>query len=124
MRHSGNSILAWAPRVLAILYAIFLSMFAFDVFSFHAGFWRMAAGFAIHLVPTAVVVLALVIAWRREWFGAVAFCALGVFYLWWARGKFDLNTYIIISGPVFLTGVLFFLSWLRRPSVRKKAAIS
>jgi len=69
-------VLFWTPRVLCILFAIFLSLFSLDVFSEGYGFWETILALLIHLVPVYIVVIALVIAWRWEWVGASLFITL------------------------------------------------
>jgi hypothetical protein len=75
---SARRVLFWAPRVLCVLFALFASMFAFDVFSESRGFWPTVGGLLIHLVPTCILVIVLLVAWRWEWVGAVLFTALAV----------------------------------------------
>jgi len=104
--------LFWAPRILGILFAIFISLFALDVFGNGAGFWETLIGLLIHLVPTYLVVISLLIAWRWERLGAALFLALGGAYLMDAWGRFDWTAYAAISGPLFLIGILFMTDWL------------
>jgi hypothetical protein len=112
---TGKRILFWAPRVLAILFAVFISLFALDVFGAGYGFWETLLALFMHLIPTWFVLLALALAWRWEWIGAILFAALGLGYILMARGQFDWIAYLLISGPLFLTGALFLVSWwLRR----------
>ena len=108
-------VLHWTPRVLGILFAAFISLFALDAFGQGYGFWGSLAAFLIHMVPTGLILAALVVAWRWEWLGAVLFVALGAAYLIEAWGKFDWLTYALVSGPAFLTGALFLAGWLLRP---------
>ena len=110
--------LFWTPRILCILFAVFVSMFAADVFGDGYGFWKTVVAFLIHLVPTYIVIIALVVAWRREWIGAILFIGLAVFYLVWAWGRFTWITYLVMSGPLFLVGVLFLVNWLYRIELR------
>ncbi len=110
--------LHWTPRALGIAFAVFVSIFALDVFSMDAPLWRQLLGFAIHLIPTYLVVTVLVFAWKREWVGAVGFIALGLLYIGMTWGKFALGVYFIISGPVFLIGLLFLADWLLRRKLR------
>lgn len=117
---SVQRLLFWTPRALCILFAAFLSLFALDVFGEGYGFWRAILALLIHLVPTYIVVIVLVIAWRWEWVGAVLFTALALFYLVWTRGKFPWSTYLAMSGPLFLVGVLFLLNWLYRAELRTR----
>ena len=81
MNASVKRVLFWAPRILCILFAIFLSVFALDVFSEGYGFWQTIGALLLHLVPTFIVVIALLIGWRWEWVGAALFGAQAVFYL-------------------------------------------
>jgi hypothetical protein len=94
-------------------------MFALDVFGEGHGFWQTVGAFLIHLVPTYVVVIALVVAWHREWIGAIIFNGLAVFYLIWAWDRFTWVTYLAISGPLFLVGALFLINWLYRVELHR-----
>jgi energy-coupling factor transporter transmembrane protein EcfT len=89
-------------------------MFALDVFSEDSGFWQTIVALLIHLIPTFIVVIALLIGWRWEWVGSVLFGALALFYVVWMWGRFPLVTYLSISGPLALVGVLFLLNWIYR----------
>ena len=51
----------WSPRVLAILFAMFLSVFALDVFSEGNVFGETVLALLMHLVPTYLVVIGLII---------------------------------------------------------------
>lgn len=123
MKTPLKQLLFWTPRILAILFAAFISIFALDVFDGHHGFWQTAVALGMHLIPTAVLVLILVLAWRWEWIGALLFAGLGVFYIVAFHGRFPWATYVIISGPLFVMGALFLLNWLFRSELhhRKQA---
>ena len=101
----------WAPRVLAISFAVFVSLFALDVFGDGGGFWKTTVALLIHLIPTWIILFVLAISWRREWVGAVGYAALGVLYLGMAWNRFHWSTYVMIAGPLFLVGALFLISW-------------
>jgi len=120
MNTSTKRVLFWTPRVLCILFAMFLSIFALDVFSEGHGFWETILALLIHLVPTYIVVIALVIAWRWEWVGAILFSALAVFYVVWFWGRFPLVNYLCISGLLVLAGVLFLFNWIYRAQLRTR----
>ena len=106
--------LFWTPRILGILFSIFLCMFSFDVFGEGLGFWETILALLMHLIPVYIVVIVLVVAWRWEWVGALLFIALAGFYVVWAWGRFDWSAYAVISGPLVLAGVLFLLNWIYR----------
>jgi len=114
MSSRTKKVIYWSPRILGILFAVFISLFAFDVFGEGYGFWEAILALLIHLVPTYLVIIALVLAWRWEWIGAVLFTGLGIFYIIWTWGKFPWVTYVVISGPLFLVGILFLVNWITR----------
>ena len=112
--------LYWAPRILGICFAAFISLFALDVFGEGYTFWETVAALFIHLVPTYLVIGALFLAWRREWIGALLFIGPSLFYLVQVWGKESWLAYLAISGPLFLTGVLFALNWVFRDQLRDR----
>jgi len=104
-------LLFWSPRVLALLFAVFIGLFALDVFDGRHGFWRTMAAFLMHLIPTGVLLLILALAWRWEWIGALLYPALGLFYLVSSLGRLHWSACVVIAGPLFVLGLLFLLSW-------------
>jgi hypothetical protein len=112
--------LFWTPRVLGILFAVFISLFAMDVFEGHQPLGQVLLALAMHLIPTALIVGALAVAWRWEWVGAVLFFGLGVAYIVTMRGRFSWDTYALIAGPAFLMGLLFLLNWRYRTELRRR----
>jgi hypothetical protein len=123
MNLSIKKTLFWTPRVLGLLFAGFVSLFALDVFGEGYGFWGTILALLMHLIPTGIILIALAIAWRREWVGGLVFVALGTWYLVGCWGRFPWSTYLIISGPLFLLGGLFVLDWVYR-SRRQSAALT
>ena len=52
MTEVSKKVLYWAPRVSCIAFALFLSLFAMDVFGEGLGFWRTLFALFLHLIPT------------------------------------------------------------------------
>src|ERR1035438_6226099 len=75
--------LFWTPRALAIAYIAFISLFALDVFGEGRGFWEILLRLTMHLVPTFVLIVALLLAWRWEWVGATLYAGAGMLYVIW-----------------------------------------
>jgi len=121
MNQTVEKILFWSPRVLGILVAIFVSIFALDVFGEGYSFWETIAALAMHLIPTLVILIVLGIAWRWEWTGGFLFVALGVLYITLFWEPSNLPAYLIISGPLFLVGILFLLDGCYRKANLPKA---
>ncbi|NQU06074.1 MAG: hypothetical protein HQ568_08275 [Calditrichaeota bacterium] len=120
MTTTTKKLLYWSPRVLCILYAAFISLFALDVFEDGFNGLETLIALAMHMIPTAFIVIVIIVTWRWEWVGGILFNGLAVFYIVWAWGKFPLATYIAISGPMFLAGILFLINWKYRSELRDR----
>jgi len=118
MTRPVKRLLFWTPRILCILFVVFVSLFALDVFGEGYGFWGTMLALLMHLIPTGVILIVLAISWRWEWVGGILFTALGALYLVMFWGRFHWSAYLLISGPLFLVGVLFLISWLYRAALR------
>lgn len=114
MSRTGERVLYWAPRALGIAFALFISVFALDVFGENLPLSKLLIAMGLHLIPTGIIVLVLALSWKREWLGFVGFIALGLLYMWMTRLRFQVIAYLIISGPAFLIGLLFLANWLWR----------
>jgi len=120
MNETTKRVVYWTPRIICIAFAAFLGIFAMDVFSMRVDFWHKALALLIHLIPTALVLIALMVGWRREWIGAVVFPLLAVFHLVTKWG-FHWSVYALIDGPLLLMAVLFWVNWSNRATLRPSA---
>jgi len=118
MKLPMKRLLYWTPRILCVLFAAFISIFALDVFDGNHGLWNTILALLMHLIPTGIILVMLAISWRWEWVGGILFPALGVCYLIMTHGRFPWSTYLVISGPLFLVGALFLLNWFYRRELR------
>jgi len=109
-----NKILYWTPRVLTIVFILFLGLFALDSFEGDQSMIKKLGGFFIHLIPNFVLILTLVVAWKHEWVGTLAFALVGIAYIIMFWGRFPVATYLIISGSLFMIAILFWLNWMNR----------
>lgn len=85
--------LAWC---LIIFYIIFISLFALDVFENAGWFWALV----IHLIPSMVLVVISIIAWKKRRVGGVLFLLAGLimavfFHSFW------------LALPVLVVGLIF-----------------
>lgn len=111
LKHPG---LYWAPRILSILFILFISMFALDVFVEGSSITQILIGLFMHLIPSFVLIIFLLISCRYEIFGGIAFILAGITYMLMViRSPFEwymISWSLIIAGPAFIVGILFFLS--------------
>lgn len=92
--------LYWLPRVLAIVFITFISMFALDVFGEPQWFLALL----IHLIPSYVLIFLTFVAWKNELIGGGLFVGIGVFML--VSSDFEP---LIISLPMIVIGLLFLI---------------
>ena len=109
MLNRRRSLLFWLPRILGILFILFLSMFALDIFEMNLGFWGTMVGLFMHLIPSFMLVAVLVIAWRWEMAGGILWIVVGLLYLVISPGSFSGALSLVI--PVFIVGILFLADW-------------
>lgn len=109
--------LKWIPRIVSILMALFVSVFALDSFSPEVSFWKSLPGFLIQLIPAFLIILILILSWKREWIGGIFFVVLGIVYIIWSSRSG--NGTHLIDVPLFLIGMLFMASWLLRKEIRE-----
>src|SRR3989344_4685594 len=94
----ANKFIFWTPRILAILFILFLAMILLDV---------------------------LIISWKHEIVGGIAFVLAGIAHMissvvradvdpWYISAAFSL----IIDVPAFFIGILFLIGWRQK---RKRA---
>jgi len=110
MANISKTLLLWAPRIAGLIVAGFLALFALDAFN-ERSFVAALPAFAIHLIPSLLVLTVVAVAWKFEWIGAIAFIGLAVLYAVSVNGRLD--WIIVISGPLALVGVLFLVSYWR-----------
>jgi hypothetical protein len=113
-----KKLLYWTPRTLCIVFIMFTSLFALDVFEESIGIWETILAFLMHLIPTFIMIVLLVITWRWEWIGGILFILLGILYIVMNWGRFPLMTYSLIAGPLVIIGILFLLNWKYRAELR------
>jgi lysylphosphatidylglycerol synthetase-like protein (DUF2156 family) len=117
MKRPVKQILFWTPRVAGILFILFISIFALDVFGPGYSFWETLLALFMHLLPSIGLAIAVALAWRWEWIGAVLFGGFAIWYIAVMRG-FPLSVYLLLAGIPFVVGILFAAGWIYRKEIR------
>jgi len=93
-------------------------MFSLDVFETGLTAWQIAVGLFMHNIPVLILAIIIWISWKYEIVGGVVFILAGLAYIaLLARNPFQwymLSWAILISGPAFLTGILFLIGWFKK----------
>lgn len=108
----ASSLLYWIPRVFTMLAIMFMMMFSLDAFEGNESFGNKIIGFLINNIPVFILIIILVIAWKRELIGGMlfilAFIAGGIFFKSFSGNPGSL----VVIAPFLITGVLFILHHL------------
>ncbi|MEN8139128.1 MAG: hypothetical protein ABFR62_11920 [Bacteroidota bacterium] len=123
-------ILHWSPRILCILAILFISMFALDAYEPDLPFWKQLGAFAMHLIPSFVLTLILLIAWKWELIGGILFAVIGLALSPWVfKHNYNMNhsywmslgIIMMITVPFVIVGVLFIMSYLKKRNNKLKS---
>lgn len=85
-------------RILSIVFILFISLFALDVFGNNFRF--IALG--MHLIPTIVAIILTLVAWKKEFLGGILWIVLGVFFM-----IMSLESWIIYVPAMVIGGLNF-----------------
>lgn len=125
----NSRLIHWLPRIICILAISFVSIFALDAFDPNLTIWQQVQGFAMHLIPSFILLLILLIAWKWELVGGILFLIIGIvlsplIYMHNYRMNGSVGTSLLIittiTFPFILVGVLFIIGYLNK---RKKAKV-
>lgn len=123
MENKINRFIYWTPRVLSIIFILFLALFSLDVFDEGLDFWGTVLGLFMHNIPVIILAIVLWISWKHEIVGGLVFTFAGIFYAVMMlremlrdsfEGGMASAAILIIAGPALLIGILFFINWKGR----------
>lgn len=101
-----------APRVAAILIIFFIGLFSLDIFEMQAPPLQLLGAFLIHNIPSIVLTVLLIAAWKRPVVGFVAFLAAAVlFIIFFVRDLSALPNLLLFVLPILMVALLFYADW-------------
>lgn len=128
MEKNINKFIFWTPRVLSILLIVFLAIFSLDVFDGDHGFWGTVLGLLIHNIPSFILLGILIISWKYEIIGGVAFILAGISYLVFTIVRETIEPWymslvlsLILVVSAFLIGILFLVGWFKKKKITRSA---
>ena len=111
-----NKLLFWLPRIITIIFILFISMFSLDVFGTGQGFWTTLLALFMHLLPTIILVLILILFWKKSILLGSMWVAFGIVYIAVMIPNmikhfeyYYLSWLVMFSGVAFVIAFLFFL---------------
>jgi len=99
-----------------------MALMSLDIFGNGYTLWQTVGALIMHNIPTIILLVTVVISWRKGIVGAIGFSAFAIFYLAWVSCKMFTNGFewyylawiIQIAGITLLIGYLFFLGWKKK----------
>jgi len=111
-----NKFIYWTPRILGIIFILFLMMFSLDIFQPGLTVWEITIGLFMHNLPALILLIFLIISWKHEIVGGIVFILAGLLYILLLATSSHFEWYmliwsLIIATPAFLIGILFLINW-------------
>lgn len=128
---TGIKLIHWLPRIICILAILLVSMFALDAFDADKTIGQQLGDFLMHLVPSFVLLLVLVLAWKRELTGGIILTLIGlglspfIFMQNYRMNQsvgMSLLVILMINMPFVVAGILFMVSYKMKKQQRLKSA--
>jgi uncharacterized membrane protein len=103
-------------------------VFSLDVFDSASSLTDILIGLFMHNIPVFILVAVLIVSWKHEIVGAIVFILFGVSYIGITLRGMLANSFewgmllsiLIIAGPSFFIGILFYLNWKAKKKRKKK----
>jgi hypothetical protein len=113
--------LIWIPRVLAIVFIVFLTLFGLEPFSENAPFLSKLGGFFLHSIPSLILLLILFISWKKPLLSGFLFILFSIaFTLYFRTYRFP-STFLLLTFPFLVVGILFVVLELMAKKSEKAA---
>ncbi len=98
----------WLPRILAILFLLFLLLFSLDVFDMPGSLLEKIGGFIIHSLPSIILAFILILFWNNPLRSGIAFLIYTVIF----NLAFNIilqgwDVFVYLSLPLLLISGLF-----------------
>jgi hypothetical protein len=100
-----------AATSLGVLYAVALLIFAADVFNHEQNIAQTFYDLLLHLLPTAVILLIVFVAYNRPLIGAIIYLVLGLMYIITGWARMHWSAHVLIAGPLLLLSALYITAW-------------
>jgi hypothetical protein len=105
-------IIHWAPRVASLLIILFAGLFSLDVFGTGASPLEVLGAFLMHNIPSIVMLVLVIFAWKRPVVGFVAFLVIAAaFIIFFVRDFYAVSNLMLFVLPLLLIASLFYADW-------------
>ena len=109
-----SMVLFWSSKIIGFVLLTLLLMLSFDVFDLEESAFAIFLAFLIHNIPFFILLVAYIIAWKKELIGAVIFFIATTLFIIFlgVNGGFEMiKSAFILIFLSYLTSLLHFFSW-------------
>lgn len=130
MKPATSHLLHWTPRILCMLAILFISLFALDAFEPGRSLRQQLGAFLIHMIPTFVLTILLLIAWKWEMVGGIIFTIIGIVmspFIYQHNYRMNnsfwvsLEVILVITFPFIVVGALFITESIMKGRHKKQS---
>lgn len=120
---SGSVFLA--PWILSLLLIIYLEIFSLEFLTPEGDWVEIIIGLFSYNIPLIVLLMILVISWKYEIVGVIAFFLAGLLYVTLNVVRFPDEWYMALAWtlpigvPLFLISTLFLINWRKKVQLVK-----
>jgi len=127
MKKKINKFIYWTPRILCILFLLFLTIFSLDVFDPENNYTlgQTLLALFMHNIPVFVLAIILWISWKYEIVGGIVFILAGILFMISSVARqapdpwyIALAVSLIIAVPAFMIGILFLMGWFKKRKMK------
>jgi len=98
---------SWVPRIITIVFILFLCVFSLDVFNANISDAEVFYGLLMHNIYPFIIAVILVFSWKKEKMGGVLLAIAGLVSMFFYNTYQGLDTFLLISFPPILAGLFF-----------------
>ncbi|OGK15656.1 hypothetical protein A3H80_02190 [Candidatus Roizmanbacteria bacterium RIFCSPLOWO2_02_FULL_37_19] len=101
-------------RIVTVIYIIFISLFALDIFDAGYDPLELIVGLFMHLIPSFIFIAIAIIAWKKERLGGLLFILASLVTVVLFNTYKSFGSFLLVSLPLIIIGGLFLSSRMRK----------
>jgi hypothetical protein len=114
------NIFQWSARALIFCLTGVFSLFSADSFDGGIVDFKTIRDWLIHMIPSLVLLIPLLVFWKRFFVLACIYLTLGLSYLVVSWNKFPISVHFLITLPLIISSIFFFLAYANRKEIVRK----
>jgi len=110
----------WAPRLLMLIIIAFIVLMAFDNYSIEVSSGKKMESFFTGIAPALALLAGMIIGWKHKMAGGIIIIVIGLIMTLMMQEYRQKLSFLLLSTPVLVTGILYILNWFYDKPSRQK----